>query len=59
MSEPGKAGAAVKHALEVGYRQIDCAHAYQNEGEIGQYMSEVWKSGKVKREDVYVVSKLW
>ena len=59
LSEPGRAGAAVKHALEVGYRHIDCAHLYKNEGEIGKYLTEVCNSGTIKREDVYIVSKLW
>ena len=49
----------MKFALENGYKHIDCAHIYQNEAEIGEYMKEVWKAGKVKREDVYIVSKLW
>ena len=59
LSEAGKAGAAVKHALQTGYKHIDCAHIYKNEKEIGEYMSEVWKAGTVKREDIYIVSKLW
>jgi len=59
LSKPKEAGAAVKHALENGYKHIDCAQLYNNEAEIGEYMSQVWKAGKVKREDIYIVSKLW
>lgn len=59
LSPKGKAGAAVKYALENGYKHIDCAHLYMNEGEIGDSFSEVFKAGVVKREDVYIVSKLW
>jgi len=59
LSEKDKAGSAVKHALENGYKHIDCAHLYLNEAEIGGYMSEVFKAGKVKREDIYICSKLW
>ena len=49
----------MKHALENGYKHIDCAQLYMNEAEIGTYMSQVWKAGKVKRDDIYIVSKLW
>ena len=59
LSSPGKAGESVKYALENGYTHIDCAHIYGNEAEIGENMSQVWKAGKVKREDIYIVSKLW
>eukprot|EP00794_Sanderia_malayensis_P004785 gene4785-5412_t len=59
LSDKGKAGAAVKYALENGYRHIDCAHLYLNEDEIGEHLSEVFKAGTVRREDVFICSKLW
>jgi len=46
---------AVKFALQNGYRMIDTAALYGNEAEVGQAIKE---SG-VKREDIFVVSKLW
>ncbi len=59
-SEPNKVGAAVEYALtECGYRQIDCAHIYSNEKEIGQVFKKVFASGQLKREEVFVTSKLW
>ncbi len=58
-SEPGKVGAAVETALEAGYRHIDCAAIYGNEKEIGDALQKIFKKGSVKREDVWITSKLW
>jgi aldehyde reductase len=58
-AKPGEVGNAVKKALEMGYRSIDCAAAYENEAEIGKAMHEVFSQGKIKREDVFITSKLW
>ncbi|MEP2777392.1 MAG: aldo/keto reductase [Luteolibacter sp.] len=55
----GEVAGAVKSAIEMGYRHIDCAAVYGNEKEIGEAFSEIFSSGKVKREDVWVTSKLW
>ncbi|GLJ34621.1 hypothetical protein SUGI_0696320 [Cryptomeria japonica] len=49
---------AVRTALEVGYRHLDCDHLYGNEVEVGQALSEALRGG-LKREDVFVTSKLW
>jgi diketogulonate reductase-like aldo/keto reductase len=50
---------AVKTALEVGFRHFDCAERYRNEAAIGEAMQEVFKAGAIKREDVFVTTKLW
>lgn len=46
---------AVKEALKVGYRHIDCAKIYNNEQSVGKGIKE---SG-VPREDIFLVSKVW
>ena len=50
---------ATRAALEVGFRQFDCAERYRNEEHVGEAMQQVFKEGKVKREDVFVGTKLW
>ncbi|XP_055442010.1 aldo-keto reductase family 1 member A1 isoform X1 [Bubalus kerabau] len=52
--------AAIKYALSVGYRHIDCAAIYGNETEIGEALKENVGPGKlVPREELFVTSKLW
>lgn len=45
-------------ALEAGYRHIDTAFAYQNEQIIGNVLKEWITSGRVKREDLFITTKL-
>ncbi|MFT5731568.1 MAG: alcohol dehydrogenase (NADP+) [Planctomycetota bacterium] len=58
-SDPGEVGAAIKEAIKIGYRHIDCASVYGNEAEIGQALSEVFSEGHVTRDDLWITSKLW
>ena len=58
-SGPGEVYQAVLWALEAGYRHIDCAAIYQNEKEVGDALKEAFDKGIVKREEVWVTSKLW
>ena len=58
-SKAGEVQEAIKAALQVGYRHIDCAAVYGNEKEIGEALKEVFASGAVKREEVFITSKLW
>ncbi|KAK3484978.1 NADP-dependent oxidoreductase domain-containing protein [Neurospora hispaniola] len=56
----GETYAAVKKALEVGYRHLDCAWFYQNEDEVGQALAEFLENHKdVKREDIFICTKVW
>ena len=58
-SKPGEVCNAVRDAIKQGYRHIDCAYIYMNEAEIGQAFSDAFKSGDVKREELWITSKLW
>jgi len=57
--DPAATRLATKAALEAGFRLIDTAERYRTEREVGEAMWDVFKEGKVKREDVVVVTKLW
>jgi diketogulonate reductase-like aldo/keto reductase len=50
---------ATKAALETGFRHFDCAERYRNEEAVGAAMQEVFKAGTVRREEVFVTTKLW
>ena len=45
--------------LEHGYRHIDTAKVYFNEEKIGQAIQECMKEGGIKREDLFIVTKLY
>ena len=53
--EPIDAENSVREALKMGYRLIDTANAYRNERAVGRGM----KSSGVKREDIFLSTKLW
>ncbi|KAH7018249.1 Aldo/keto reductase-like protein [Microdochium trichocladiopsis] len=58
-SAPGEVANAVAIALKAGYRLIDTAYCYGNEDEVGKGIKEAIDAGVVKREDIFVVTKLW
>ncbi|MFP3918824.1 aldo/keto reductase [Lysinibacillus telephonicus] len=55
MTDPEEAIQAVSKALEVGYRAIDTAALYKNEGEVG----EAIRNSRVPREEIFVTTKVW
>lgn len=58
-SKPGEVAQAIRSAIKIGYRHFDCAFIYMNEKEIGQAFADAFAEGDVKREDVWITSKLW
>ncbi len=45
--------------MDHGYRSIDTASIYQNEEVIGEALQEIFASGKVRREEIYITTKFW
>lgn len=56
---PEECERCVSDAIEVGYRGIDTAQAYYNEEGIGNAVSKAIAEGKVKREDLFLTTKVW
>jgi diketogulonate reductase-like aldo/keto reductase len=50
---------ATKAALEIGFRTLDTAERYGTEKEVGEAMKEVFSEGKIKRDDIFLITKLW
>ena len=57
--DPVATRSATKAALEAGFRQLDASERYRNEKEVGEAIQEVFSAGKIKRQDVFIATKLW
>ena len=58
-SQPGEVYQAIRWAIKLGYQLIDCAPIYGNEAEIGQAIHDAVSEGDIKREQLFITSKLW
>jgi diketogulonate reductase-like aldo/keto reductase len=56
---PQQISDAVYGAVKAGYRMLDCASVYQNEEQIGKVLNHLFDEGAVKREDLFITSKVW
>jgi len=59
LSDRTKTRDAVKTAIEVGFRHLDAAERYRNEAEVGAALKELFVDGTVRREELFVTTKLW
>src|SRR4051794_18269031 len=59
LSDNTKTRDAVKTAVEVGFRHLDAAERYRNEAEVGVAVKELLADRVVRREDLFVTTKLW
>jgi diketogulonate reductase-like aldo/keto reductase len=50
---------ATRAALEAGFRHLDCAERYRNEAAVGEAIQDAFKAGTLRREDLFVTTKLW
>lgn len=57
-STSGEVGQAVKDAIDAGYRHIDTAFLYKNEAEVGNAVKDKIKAGVIKREDIFITTKV-
>lgn len=59
ITDPSVCEASVYNAIEMGYRLIDTAAVYGNEEAVGAAVRRAISSGLVKREDLFITTKLW
>jgi diketogulonate reductase-like aldo/keto reductase len=59
LSDNKKTHSAVTTAVEVGFRHLDAAERYRNEAQVGAALQDLFANGTVRREELFVTTKLW
>ncbi|MGB8407553.1 MAG: aldo/keto reductase [Mycobacterium sp.] len=59
LSDNTKTVEAVKAAVEMGFRHLDAAERYRNEALVGTALKELFANGIVRRDDLFITTKLW
>src|SRR6201992_4113987 len=59
LSDNTKTVKAVTTAVEVGFRHLDAAERYRNEAQVGEALKGLFAAGTVRREDLFLTTKLW
>ena len=59
LSDRNETRNAVKAAVEIGFRHLDAAERYRNEAEVGAALRELFAAGTVRRDELFVTTKLW
>ncbi|NUT78491.1 aldo/keto reductase [Pseudomonas sp. C1C7] len=57
--DPGVTTEAVTHALQSGFRLLDCAERFGNEAQVGEALKAFLGTGKTRREELFITGKLW
>jgi diketogulonate reductase-like aldo/keto reductase len=57
--DPAVTEQATMAALEAGFRHFDCSERYRNEQAVGEAMQAVFKAGAIRRQDVFITTKVW
>lgn len=57
--EPGAVFEAVKYAIDIGYRHVDAARVYGNEGEVGDAIQAKLDDGTIKnKKEIFITTKV-
>jgi diketogulonate reductase-like aldo/keto reductase len=59
LSDRAKTRDAVRAAVKVGFRHLDAAERYRNEADVGAALKELFADGTVRRDELFVTTKLW